>query len=97
MDRPPPEERPTAEELANASRGGDASGVTCPKCGRKMMAEKTMRFDRFIRRYRACFCGHKVITRQGREEIVRDVIQHDISCEDSRPGILPLNLGRVTA
>lgn len=74
LNRTPQMPRSLEEIMADG-----ASSLSCPKCGCvDMMAYKSVQMVSRILRYRACrHCGHKVITRQPNETILRDV---------SRPG-----------
>lgn len=80
----------TFDEMRNDGRGPGPHDVACEKCGRKMLAEKTQQLNKTILRYRACVCGHKVLTRQERspEVIVREVRQH----EDDEPSVLKVRM-----
>jgi DNA-directed RNA polymerase subunit RPC12/RpoP len=73
----PPDEPPTARELAG--RGG--SGAVCPRCGCKHLeVYGTGKIASRIMRYKQCRnpnCGHRFITRQPPEEYHRDVNPHD--------------------
>lgn len=84
MTRLPPEERPTAAELAN---GKTAPGI-CPKCGcGHLEANSTRELPTgTIHRYRYCRnpkCGARFLTSQPQERIVREVKPH--RSEDEPP------------
>jgi DNA-directed RNA polymerase subunit RPC12/RpoP len=64
-------------EIRQLTDPKNETGVRCSKCGRRMTAEKTIARQSIILRYRECMCGHKVITSQAKEVIVREVQQHD--------------------
>jgi DNA-directed RNA polymerase subunit RPC12/RpoP len=72
-DEPTPRPSRTLAEMAADAAGGN--GVACPKCGcRDLLAYKTEEQRTRTVRYRRCrHCGHKVLTKQAPEEIVRDV------------------------
>jgi len=79
VSRIPPEDRPTAQQLAGASRGqptsfGGQPANVCPACGCAMFAYRTTTLNTRVIRYETCRnCGRKFITRQLHAEIVREV------------------------
>jgi hypothetical protein len=60
--------------LAEVMAAGHSAPV-CPQCGcTDLRGYKVIQLSSRILRYRACRnCGHKVLTRQPHEQIVRDV------------------------
>lgn len=100
MNRPPPEERPTADELRDQSAGepmhiaGKPANV-CPYCGCAMFAYHTTTLETRIVRYERCRnCSRKFVTRQPHAEIVREITKAD---ELSSSGNETLKLLRYTA
>lgn len=71
--RLPPEQRPTAQQLAAQANGG---GFVCPKCGGVLVAYKTITTNTRKIRYRCCRnpnCEARYVTKQQSEEIMREV------------------------
>lgn len=78
----PPEERPTAAELAGMQQAFIAGqpAAQCPYCGCGMFVNRTESSATRIDRYEVCRnknCGRRFITRQPPKVFVREVEPHE--------------------
>lgn len=92
-----PRERPTLEELA-AQSAGNAHGMACPRCNCKDFRSyrREVHQSQYLR-YRYCrHCGYRGITKQAKEELLRDVEPYG-DAEDSSNGIISLTTGKAVA
>lgn len=93
--RPPPEERPSAAELAAAGveslHIAGKPATACPYCGAGMFVNGTQVFNTRVDRYERCRnCNKTFITRQPRKVFVREVRPSDD--EVSSAGKVGLNV-----
>lgn len=90
-ERLPPDQRPTAAELAEQCGGS----FVCPKCGGVLIAYKTITLGTRKIRYRRCRninCDGRFVTRQQTEQIMREV-----GGEDSKDGKARLTVIRAAS
>lgn len=71
-----------------AARAAGVGRLACPRCGcRDFRTYKTQQGHVVTFRYRACrHCGHKMLTQQSPEQVVRDVETHDQDIHDDDLG-----------
>lgn len=94
MTRPPPHERPTAQELAAGKTApmqiaGKPADV-CPYCGAGMFVKRTYGLETRTLRREKCRnpnCGKKFITRQPQKEFVREVLPDDEESSSVHPSL----------
>lgn len=83
MTRLPPEDRPSARDLA---AGGGA--LCCPKCGCRdfRSGRATTLPSGSTQRYEYCrHCGHGVVTKQQPKQIIREIKPRDDDDEEEPP------------
>jgi len=88
MTRPPPEERPSARQLAAKCAGQEPMQIAgkpadvCPYCGAGMFVTGTRTRDTSISRYVACRnCGKRFVSRQPKDPgtLIREIDADDES------------------
>lgn len=100
MSRVPPNDRPTAQQLANGgSQPMQIAGKPadlCPYCGCAMFANRTDTLATIIiRRVNCRSCGKRFVAKQPPATLIREVGVDDE--EDSSSGKLSLSLHRESA